>query len=140
MRLGFEEPFLHRLLPVLGQVMGSVYGELIEAEEASRGTVRSEEEKFLATIATASRQVQEAVDRVRAEGGDRLPGAAVFRLYDTYGLPLEMIREIAEEQDHHPAILVEYGKVTLTWWTHKIKGLHRNDFICAARCDRLFEE
>lgn len=45
--------------------------------------------------------------------------------------------EIAEEEDHHPAILVEYGKVTLTWWTHKIKGLHINDFIMAARSDRL---
>ena len=98
MRLGFEEPFLHRLLPVLSSVMGGVYGELSEAETASRGTVRSEEEKFLATVATASRQVQESVDRVRAEGGDRLPGEAVFRLYDTYGLPLEMIREIAEEE------------------------------------------
>jgi alanyl-tRNA synthetase len=98
MRLGFEEPFLHRLLPVLGEVMGGVYGELRQAEEASRGTVRSEEEKFLATVATASRQVQETVDKLRAAGGDRLPGEAVFRLYDTYGLPLEMIREIAEEE------------------------------------------
>jgi alanyl-tRNA synthetase len=98
MRLGFEEPFLHRLLPVLGRVMGGVYGELRQAEEASRGTVRSEEEKFLATVAAASRQVQETVDRLRAAGEDRLPGPAVFRLYDTYGLPLEMIEEIAEEE------------------------------------------
>ena len=98
MRLGFEEPFLHRLLPVLGGVMGGVYGELPKAESASRSTVRSEEEKFLATVAAASRQVQETLDRVRAAGGDTLPGEAVFRLYDTYGLPLEMIREIAEEE------------------------------------------
>ena len=98
MRLGFEEPFLHRLVPVLGSVMGDVYGELPKAEEASRATVRSEEEKFLATVATASRQVQETVDGLRREGGDTLPGEAVFRLYDTYGLPLEMIREIAEEE------------------------------------------
>lgn len=47
------------------------------------------------------------------------------------------VGEIAEEQDHHPAILVEYGRVTLTWWTHKIKGLHANDFIMAARSDQL---
>ncbi len=78
--------------------MGGVYGELRQAEEASRGTVRSEEEKFLATVAAASRQVQETVDRLRAAGEDRLPGPAVFRLYDTYGLPLEMIQEIAEEE------------------------------------------
>lgn len=47
------------------------------------------------------------------------------------------IGEIAEQEDHHPSILVEYGKVTLTWWTHKIKGLHINDFIMAARSDKL---
>jgi 4a-hydroxytetrahydrobiopterin dehydratase len=43
----------------------------------------------------------------------------------------------AEEDGHHPAILTEWGKVTVTWWTHKIKGLHRNDFIMAAKTDRL---
>jgi 4a-hydroxytetrahydrobiopterin dehydratase len=45
---------------------------------------------------------------------------------------------IAETEDHHPAILTEWGKVTVTWWTHVIKGLHRNDFILAARTDNLF--
>ncbi len=43
---------------------------------------------------------------------------------------------LAEDQDHHPAILTEYGKVTVRWWTHAIGGLHRNDFIMAARTDR----
>ena len=44
---------------------------------------------------------------------------------------------VAEEQGHHPAILTEWGRVTVTWWTHKIKGLHRNDFIMAAKTDSL---
>ncbi|HEX7587783.1 MAG TPA: 4a-hydroxytetrahydrobiopterin dehydratase [Anaerolineae bacterium] len=47
--------------------------------------------------------------------------------------------EIAEAEEHHPAILTEWGKVTITWWTHKIKGLHRNDFIMAAKTDRLYD-
>lgn len=47
------------------------------------------------------------------------------------------VGELAESEDHHPAILVEYGKVTINWWTHKIGGLHRNDFIMAARTDQL---
>jgi 4a-hydroxytetrahydrobiopterin dehydratase len=42
---------------------------------------------------------------------------------------------LAEEAGHHPAILTEWGKVTVTWWTHKIKGLHKSDFILAARTD-----
>ena len=46
---------------------------------------------------------------------------------------------MAEAEDHHPAILTEWGKVTVNWWTHVIKGLHRNDFILAARTDNLFQ-
>jgi 4a-hydroxytetrahydrobiopterin dehydratase len=48
------------------------------------------------------------------------------------------IGELAEEEGHHPAILTEWGRVTVTWWTHKIKGLHQNDFIMAAKSDRVF--
>jgi 4a-hydroxytetrahydrobiopterin dehydratase len=44
---------------------------------------------------------------------------------------------IAERQDHHPLIMTEYGRVTVAWWTHKIKGLHQNDFIMAAKTDLL---
>jgi len=44
---------------------------------------------------------------------------------------------IAEEEGHHPAILTEWGRVTITLWTHKIRGLHRNDFIMAAKLDSL---
>jgi 4a-hydroxytetrahydrobiopterin dehydratase len=44
---------------------------------------------------------------------------------------------LAEEQGHHPALLTEWGKVTVTWWTHAIGGLHKNDFIMAAKTDRL---
>jgi 4a-hydroxytetrahydrobiopterin dehydratase len=44
---------------------------------------------------------------------------------------------IAEQEDHHPMVITEWGKVTVAWWTHKIKGLHRNDFIMAAKTDRL---
>lgn len=47
------------------------------------------------------------------------------------------VGELAESLGHHPALLTEWGKVTVTWWTHKIRGLHRNDFICAARTDQL---
>jgi 4a-hydroxytetrahydrobiopterin dehydratase len=46
----------------------------------------------------------------------------------------------AEEQGHHPALLVEWGKLTATWWTHAIGGLHRNDFIMAARTDALYAQ
>lgn len=44
---------------------------------------------------------------------------------------------LAEAEGHHPALLTEWGRVTVTWWTHKIRGLHRNDFIMAAKTDVL---
>jgi 4a-hydroxytetrahydrobiopterin dehydratase len=45
---------------------------------------------------------------------------------------------IAEEEDHHPLIITEYGRVTVDWWTHVIGGLHKNDFVMAAKTDQLF--
>ncbi|HEV8630605.1 MAG TPA: alanine--tRNA ligase [Thermoanaerobaculia bacterium] len=98
MHLGFEEPFLHRLVPVLGEVMGGAYPELGASREATITTVRAEEEKFLATVATGARQVQAAIEYQRNSGSDELPGDVVFRLSDTYGVPPELVREIAEEE------------------------------------------
>ena len=49
------------------------------------------------------------------------------------------IGAIAEAEDHHPLITTEWGRVTLKWWTHKIGGLHRNDFIMAAKSDEIYQ-
>jgi len=46
---------------------------------------------------------------------------------------------IAEEENHHPLIITEYGRVTVDWWTHVIKGLHKNDFIMAAKSDEVYD-
>ena len=47
---------------------------------------------------------------------------------------------IAEEEDHHPMLVTEYGKVTVDWWTHTIQGLHMNDFIMAAQTDEIYSQ
>ena len=49
------------------------------------------------------------------------------------------IAKLAEDEDHHPAILLEWGSVRVQWWSHKIKGLHMNDFICAAKTQALYK-
>lgn len=49
------------------------------------------------------------------------------------------VANLAAAGDHHPAILLEWGRVTVTWWTLRVRGLHRNDFVMAARTDRLWE-
>lgn len=50
------------------------------------------------------------------------------------------VGDLAEQHNHHPALLVEWGKVTVRWWTHKIGGLHRNDAVMAAKTDELLQE
>lgn len=51
----------------------------------------------------------------------------------------QKVGELAESEGHHPLIVTEWGRVTIQWWTHKIKGLHRNDFIMAAKTDLLID-
>jgi 4a-hydroxytetrahydrobiopterin dehydratase len=61
--------------------------------------------------------------------------------FDDFAQALEFtnaVGAIAEEEGHHPALLTEWGRVTVSWWTHKIRGLHRNDFIMAAKTDELY--
>ena len=49
------------------------------------------------------------------------------------------VGDLADEVDHHPAILTEWGRTTVTWWTHSLNGLQRNDFIMSAKTDSLYE-
>ena len=65
----------------------------------------------------------------------------VFKFSD-YGQSLvftNKVATLADEEDHHPQIILEWGKVKVIWWSHKIQGLHQNDFICAAKTDRLYK-
>lgn len=51
----------------------------------------------------------------------------------------QAVGDLSEAAGHHPAILIEWGRVTVTWWTLRMRGLHRNDFVMAARTDCLWE-
>ena len=78
-------------------------------------------------------------DLAEADGIKRL--SRVFP-FDDFAQALEFtgrVGEIAEAEAHHPALLTEWGRTTVSWWTHKIKGLHRNDFIMAAKTDALYQ-
>ena len=63
----------------------------------------------------------------------------IFLSYEDSLNFLNKVADLAEKEDHHPEIILEWGKVTVTWWSHKIKGLHKNDFICASKTDALFD-
>ena len=75
---------------------------------------------------------------VANEGGvDQLVRAFRFETFARALAFTNAVGEAAEEQGHHPRIVTEYGRVTVSWWTHFLQGLHRNDFIMAARTDAL---
>lgn len=75
---------------------------------------------------------------IKEEGGEKRL-ERVFKFPD-FKSALDFTNKVGEEaenQEHHPALLTEYGKVTVTWWTHAVGGLHRNDFIMAAKTDEI---
>jgi 4a-hydroxytetrahydrobiopterin dehydratase len=77
--------------------------------------------------------------QVREVNGEkRLERAFKFRNFAEAIAFTDKVGGVAEEEDHHPLITTEWGRVTVQWWTHKIHGLHQNDFIMAAKTDHLF--
>ena len=74
---------------------------------------------------------------VERDGSERLERTFTFPDFAAALRFTSAVGELAESEGHHPALLTEWGRVTVTWWTHKIRGLHRNDFIMAAKTDAL---
>ena len=70
-------------------------------------------------------------------GIDQLVKTFNFDSYKDASVFTQKVADLADDEDHHPKIVLEYGKVEVFWWSHKIKGLHKNDFICAAKTDLL---
>ena len=75
---------------------------------------------------------------VDSDGVKQLQRLYSFENFDRALAFTNEVGALAEEQGHHPALLTEWGKVTVNWWSHKIKGLHKNDFIMAAKTDQLY--
>jgi 4a-hydroxytetrahydrobiopterin dehydratase len=76
---------------------------------------------------------------IEADGIPRLQRAFKFKNYVEAMAFTNKVAMTAEKEDHHPLMVVEWGKVTVQWWTHVVKGLHQNDFVMAAKTDMLFD-
>jgi len=76
-------------------------------------------------------------DMIEVEGVKRLERTFKLKNFIEAVALTNKIAMTAEKEDHHPLIVTEWGRVKVQWWTHKIKGLHKNDFIMAAKTDRL---
>jgi alanyl-tRNA synthetase len=101
MRLGLTDPFLFRLVETVVREMGTAYPELVANQEAVVRIIRSEEERFDSVLTGGLPRLEEAIDRA-ARTNHLLPGEEAFRLYDTYGLPLDFVEDLAGER--HVAI------------------------------------
>ncbi|MDD4572410.1 MAG: alanine--tRNA ligase, partial [Clostridia bacterium] len=95
--LGFEKPFMCDMVPLLAELMGKAYPELVTQQDFIIKVIRLEEERFLETINDGLALVAEVVESLKAEGGKIFSGEKAFRLYDTFGFPLDLTVDIAEE-------------------------------------------
>jgi alanyl-tRNA synthetase len=96
--LGLAEPFLDRVVPVVGKTMGAAYPELARADAMTQKYVQMEENRFADTLELGMARLEKFLDQARREDKQALPGEWVFQLYDTYGFPVEMAEEIARER------------------------------------------
>ncbi|KPV39007.1 alanine--tRNA ligase [Alicyclobacillus ferrooxydans] len=96
-KLGMEKPFLYQLASVVADIMGNDYPEVREKLEFIERVIRTEEERFLETLAEGEQLLQNALSDLQQKGESVLSGEDAFRLYDTFGFPLDLTEEIAAE-------------------------------------------
>mgnify|MGYP003406626087 FL=1 len=97
--LGITEPFLHELTATVVEQMGEAYHELRPAAGTVAEATRGEEERFIATLDQGLPILNDMLTKVRASGQNMLSGTEIFKLYDTYGFPMDLIAEACREQD-----------------------------------------
>lgn len=95
-----DQPFLHEVVPAVVAVMGKAYPELPEAEASVKATLRSEEERFLDTLDTGLKILENRLGRLTEKKVREIPGEVIFELYDTYGFPDELTRAITEPRGY----------------------------------------
>lgn len=96
-RLGIKDTFLYQLVEVVGHIMESYYPEILEKREFIEKIVKREEETFARTIDAGSGHLDQLLAQLKEAGKDRLDGKDIFKLYDTYGFPVELTEEMAED-------------------------------------------
>ncbi|MCC8189156.1 MAG: alanine--tRNA ligase, partial [Planctomycetes bacterium] len=96
--LGIQGAFLHRLVPVVGEVMAQPYPDVLARAAAIAETVALEENKFLATLERGLSLIEQAVAETQAAGRTSLAGETAFILYDTYGFPYELAEEVVARE------------------------------------------
>ncbi len=97
--LGIEEPFLYKTVDVVCELMKNAYPQLIEKKEFVQEVIKVEEERFFLTLREGVKKVEEIIKNAGLEGRQVIRGAEAFALYDTYGFPLDLTEDMAEENN-----------------------------------------
>ncbi len=97
-KLGIKEPFLYRGIDLVVELMTRPYPELKLSKEFVKGVVKSEEDRFIKTLRAGMEALEEMIQEIKDRGENLLPGDYVFKAYDTYGFPLDLIEESAKEK------------------------------------------
>nr|WP_279379240.1 alanine--tRNA ligase [Ligilactobacillus salivarius] len=97
-KLGIDEAFLYKLVPVVGKIMESAYPEVLEQAEFIEKVIKMEEDRFNDTLKDGMQLLDSLIAETKENGGKELPGKPVFKLYDTYGFPLELTKEYANDE------------------------------------------
>lgn len=95
--LGVEKPFLHEMVPVVVQLMGDAYPEIREKMDYVMKVIHVEEERFHETLHDGMKKVEDIIETIKAAGKKEISGKEAFDLYDTYGFPIDLTNDIAEE-------------------------------------------
>jgi alanyl-tRNA synthetase len=96
--LGFPEPVLYRIVDAVTEVMGEAYPDLLQREDYIRKVVRAEEERFAETLDNGLRILNDEVASLKSRGCKVIPGEVVFKLYDTYGFPMDLTADIVQSE------------------------------------------
>ncbi|TCK07697.1 UNVERIFIED_ORG: alanyl-tRNA synthetase [Anoxybacillus amylolyticus] len=95
--IGIDRPFMYELVPVVGEIMHDYYPEVKEKADFIARVIRTEEERFHETLHEGLAILAEVIEKAKEQGSDVIPGEEAFRLYDTYGFPIELTEEYAAE-------------------------------------------
>lgn len=97
-KLGIDSAFLYKLVPIVGKIMESYYPEVLAQQVFIEKVIRNEEERFHETINEGLEILNQVIAKLKADGQETLAGADIFKLYDTYGFPVELTEEVAQDE------------------------------------------
>jgi alanyl-tRNA synthetase len=133
--IGIEKPFLFEVLDTVCDIMSGAYPELLEDSERKKLTLRLEEDRFAHTLSSGMAILEKLITELKSSGKDTIPGAELFKLYDTYGFPLDLAGDIArdngfmiDEKSFTKAMEIQKSRARASWsgTGEEVSGVYKN--------------